>query len=289
MIGAVKGAETIKLVNPNNYLLHCCMKKSVILFTGTFVASLASSFASPVLSDNFNSYTDGALVGQGSWAQTGATATSPIQVNSGVVTIGNTGQDIYDQFSSPVVLTDGQSLYFGLSINVSAAQATGDYFMHFTPSAGNSTLFYDRLFIQSTTGGYLLGLEGTSGGGATVSYGTGVLSLNSSYNLVLAYNYSATTPSNSVVAVYVNPTDSTVGNNTAYLSAAWGSSNADTNTIAAVNFRQGSSSAAPTLTVDNLVVSESFGDIVSPVPEPSTLALAAFGGVAALFGFRRRN
>ena len=264
------------------------MNKSVILLVAASLALLnTQAFATPVLSDNFNSYPNGNLTNGTTWFQTAAAA-NPVQVNNGVVTIGNTGQDVYSPFSSPVTLADGQSLYFGLAINVSAAQATGDYFLHFTPSAGNSSLFYDRLFVQSSGAGYVLGLEGTAGGGATVTYGTTVLNLNTSYNIVLAYNYSSTTPSNSVDAVYINPTDPTVGNNTAYLTAAWGSANADTNQIAAVNFRQGSSSAAPTLTVDNLVVSESFADVVA-TPEPSTLALAAMGGAAWLVAFRRRR
>jgi len=265
------------------------MKKSAAFILAAWLAfSGVSAFAAPTLSDNFDSYANGNLVGQGSWAQTGATATSPVQVNSGVVTIGNTGQDIYDPFSSPLTLADGQSLYFSVAINVSAAQATGDYFMHFTPDAGNSSLFYDRLFVKSTTGGYLLGLEGTAGGGAVVNYGTTVLNLGTSYNVALAYNYSATTATNSVVSVYVNPTDPTFANDTAYLSTPWGSTNPDTNQIAAVNFRQGSASSAPTLTVDNLVVSQSFADVIT-VPEPSSLALAAVGGIAFLVSFRRKR
>ena len=265
------------------------MNKTLIFSVALSAALLQHAKATVILSDDFNSYANGNLVGQGTWAQTGATATTPVQVNGGAVTIGNTGQDVYDPFSSAVTLGDGQSLYFGLAINVSAAQATGDYFMHFTPDAGNSSLFYDRLFIKSTTGGYLLGLEGTAGGGATVTYGTTVLSLNTSYNIVLAYNYFSATPSNSVDSVYVNPTDSTVGNNTAYLTAAWGSANMDTNRIAAVNFRQGSALNAPTLTVDNLIIATTFSDIVAPVPEPSTIALAALGGGACLLAYRRKR
>jgi len=265
------------------------MKIYKIIVSTSVVLSFSClcSFAAPVLSDNFNSYNNGALVGQGTWAQTSTSTVNPVQVNNGLVTLTNTGQDIYDPFSSAVTLADGQSLYFGLTLDVTAA-GTGDYFMHFTPNAGNSTTFYDRVFVQATTGGYFLGLEGTAGGGATVTYGTQVLSLGTSYNFVLAYNYSATTPSNSVDAIYINPTDPTVANDTAYLTAAWGSANADTNQIAAVNFRQGTAGSAPSETVDNLVVSTSFDDVV-PAPEPSTTALAAVGGLACLCAVRRKG
>lgn len=262
------------------------MKKSVVFLTAALALLSSQSFATPVLSDNFNSYPNGNLTNGTTWFQTSTPGATPVQVNGGVVTIGSSGQDVYSPFSSPVTLADGQSLYFGLTLNVSAAQATGDYFLHFTPNAGNSSLLYDRAFVKSTTGGYFLGLAGTSGG--TTTYGTTVLSLGTSYNMVLAYNYSATTPTNSTDAIYINPSSPTVGNNTPYLLAAWGTATIDTNQIAAVNFRQGSAPAAPTLTVDNLVVSQTFGDVV-PAPEPSTIALAAMGGAACLVAFRRKR
>ena len=263
------------------------MKKPVVLFLGVFLAlSKIESLAAPVLSDNFNSYANGNLVGQGTWAQTSTSATSPVQVNNGVVTIGSSGQDIYDPFSSPVTLSDGQSIYFGLTLDVTAAQATGDYFMHFTPSPGNSSLFYDRVYVQSSGSGYVLGSLGTSGGNPV--YGTTVLSFGTSYNFVLAYNFSATTPTNSTDALYINPTDPTVGNNSAYLTASWGSATTDTNTIAAVNFRQGTASAASTETVDNLVVSETFGDVLA-VPEPSILTLVSMGGMTCLVALRSKR
>ena len=263
------------------------MKKSVVFLTAALALLSSQSFATPVLSDNFNSYPNGNLTNGTTWFQTGAPGATPVQVNGGVVTIGSSGQDVYSPFSSPVTLADGQSLYFGLTLNVSAAQATGDYFLHFTPNAGNGSLFYDRAFVQSTSGGYLLGLQGTSGTGATVTYGTQVLSFGTSYNFVLAYNYFSATTNSAIDSIYINPTDPAVANNTAYLTAAW-QGNADTNQIGAVNFRQGSAGSAPTLTVDNLVVSQTFGDTV-PAPEPSTIALAAMGGAACLAAFRRRR
>jgi hypothetical protein len=105
----------------------------------------------------------------------------------------------------------------------------------------------------------------------------------------MAYNFSATTPTNSTGAVYVNPTDPIVGNNTAYLTANWlTTATPDTNSIAAVNFRQGSAGSAATLTVDNLVVATAFSDVVA-VPEPSTVVLAGLGGLVGLVALRRKR
>lgn len=274
------------------------MKKSLVSSLAfSFLAfSIVRSQATITFSDNFNSYVNGNLagltadaVGQGTWRETGTAAATPIQVNNGTVVLGTSGQDIYSALTTPTILSDGQSMYFSLSINVTAAQAAGDYFLHFTPSGGNSSAFYSRLFVKSVTGGFELGWLGTSGGTGLPTYGTTVLSLSTPYQVVMAYNFSATTPTNSTGAVFVNPTDPIVGNNTAYLTADWlTTGTADTNSIAAVNFRQGSAGNAPSLTLDNLVVATSFSDVV-PVPEPSTLVLAGLGGLACLGALRRKR
>src|SRR5262245_3371090 len=133
------------------------MKKLLYCASGLLLASLSSQ-ASPLFSDDFNGYSNGNLVGQGPWLQTGSVVTSPIQVSSGQAAIGPTGQDVYAAFPGGTnTLSDGTSIYAGLSLNVSAAQAAGDYFLHFTPSVGNSTLFPDRLFVKSSGTGYVLG------------------------------------------------------------------------------------------------------------------------------------
>jgi hypothetical protein len=272
------------------------MKKIVVFLAVALLSSSPRTFAAIVFSDNFNSYVNGNLagtsqdaLGQGTWRQTSTANATPIQVVNGAIAIGSSGQDVYSPLTTPTILSDGQSIYFSVAINVSAAQSGGDYFLHFTPNAGNFTLFYSRLFIKSVTGGFELGWLGTSGGTGLPTYGTTVLSLNTPYQVVMAYNFSATTPTNSTGAVYVNPTDPNVGNNTAYLTANWlTTTTPDTNSIAAVNFRQGSAGSAPTLTVDNLVVATSFSDVVT-VPEPSTLALAGLGGLACLGALRRKR
>jgi len=264
------------------------MKKSVFLFLGVFCAfGGVTSFAAVVFSDNFNSYNNGNLVSQGGWLQTSTTATTPIQVGSGVVSVGNTGQDVYDAFGSPVSTTAGGSIFVGLDLDVTAAQTTGDYFLHFGSTVGGTSGFYDKVWAKSTTGGYLLGSEDNNG---TVTYGSTVLTLGTTYRLVTEEDF-VSGPLNDTFEFYVNPTDLSVpANNTAYLTATWSGSTAEASSYAEINFRQGSSSAAPTETIDNLAVGTAFSDVSTfPAPEPSSLALAAVGGVACLVAFRRRR
>src|SRR5213594_3641898 len=126
------------------------MKKLFYCSCGLLLATVYGP-ASPLVSDDFNSYANGNLVGQGPWLQTGATATSPIQVSSSQVVLGTSGQDAYDPFpGGAITLTDGTSIYEGLTLNVSAAQLTGDYVTHFTPNAGNTLTFISRLFAKSS-------------------------------------------------------------------------------------------------------------------------------------------
>ena len=102
------------------------MKKSVILSLAMgFALWQTAALASPLLLDNFNSYANGNLVGQGNWTITGSSVVNPIQVNNGSVALLTTGQDAYDPLSSQVALSDGQSLYIGLNLNVSAARNRG--------------------------------------------------------------------------------------------------------------------------------------------------------------------
>lgn len=241
--------------------------------------------ATVIFSDNFNGYNNGNLVGQGGWLQTSTSTVDPLQVNAGVLSVGNTGQDAYSAFGSAVSTTAGGSLFVGLDLDVTAAQATGDYFLHFGATVAGTSGFYDKIWVKSSGSGFVLGSQDNNG---TVTYGSTVLSLGTSYRLVTEEDF-VSGPLNDTFEFYVNPTDlTTAANNTAYLSATWSGTTAEASSYAEINIRQGSSTAAPTETVDNLIVGTDFSD-VSAVPEPSTLALAGFGGVAGFLALRRKK
>lgn len=268
------------------------MKKLLCFCCGLLVTTVGLK-AAPVFSDSFG-YPDGALLGQGGWTITGTSVVNPIQVSSGQVALTTTGQDAYSALpGGPITLGDGDNFYIGLSLNVSAAQATGDYFLHWTPTVGNTSLFIDRLFVKSSGSGYVLGWLETAGGTLAVpSYGTAELSFDTAYRVVVAYHNVAGTL-NDTGALYVNPfTDVSVElNNTPYVTKSWTSTSPENETVAALNLRQGTASSAPTLTLDDLNASKAFSEVTTftPIPEPSALSLLGGFGLLAWTLIRRRK
>jgi hypothetical protein len=231
--------------------------------------------------NDFNGTTNGNLVtdattGQAGFVQTGASTVNPIQVNNGVVTLTTTGQDVSAAFS-PV--SAGSSVYTEAVVTVTAA-ATGDYFLHLAnTNAGIS--FQSRLFVKAgvTAGTYLLGAQASSSG---VVYGTLELPINVATNVVMRYDI-VSGATNDVMTLYVNPTNSDELLNVPYLAATTFTQAENTQTLGAVNFRQGTTGSSPNVTIDNLTVATTFAEVV---PEPSALGLL---GIAGVFGLRRRR
>lgn len=266
------------------------MNKVILAGVAANFLGVSSSFGATLFSDDF-SYSNGNLVGQGGWLQTSTTATSPIQVSNGAAVLGTSGQDIYAPLVSSLSLSAGTSFYYGLTINVSAAQATGDHFAHFTPVVGDSTAFFGRTYIKSSGAGFVLGYMETSGTGSSVNYGSPVLSFGQSYRVVVAYN-SVNGTLNDTASLYVNPSDTVFeSNNTPYLTDTWTSVSTEPAVAVAMNLRQGTAANAPTLTVDFLSAGDAFSSAArfSPVPEPSTWALFGAGVIGLALVVRRKG
>jgi len=246
--------------------------------------ALAAAIAAPpsaaraaiVFSDDFSSPA-GPLAGTtpdvgGVWTPT-ASALTPIQVDGAAALVKTSGQDEYSAFTAPVPNTGLGLITTSLNLTVTAAQANGDYFAHLSDPVGTTSVFVQRLFARSTTGGFQLGLVDTSGTGSTITYGAGVLALNTPLNVDVLWTL---VPGSNNDTFVVN-----VGG-LPYLTHTWTSMTAEPPALSAANLRQGSAGNAPTVTVNSYAVD------ANVIPEPASWALAALALACSSIIARKR-
>jgi hypothetical protein len=263
------------------------MKKQLLSLAVCVLAGVISTtHAAIFLDDDYSTFANADLVGQEGWLQTSTATANPIQVLNGDVILGTSGQDAYKALSSAVPSDSGTSLYTGINLSLSAAQATGDYFIHLSNPLATTSNFYQRLFARSSGEGFQLGLVDTSGTGFATTWGVTVLSFDTLYTVVVAWDFVAGA-TNDAFAVYVDPASLIRVENTPYLTHTWTSATAEPAALAAANFRQGSASNAPTVAIESLIVTDSFA--LAAVPEPEHYALGVAGLLFAVVLLRRRT
>ena len=268
----------------------------------TLMLALASSHAANYLTVDFaTGYTAGSLAGitganaagQNDWKQTSTSTTTPIQINANQqVVIGASGQDVYKAFTSAFTKSDGTSIFLRSRFALTGSTTTGDYFMHLSPTAGETQNFLGRIGAKLTVAGastYLLGVQSTSGTGGLMTYGTSALNLNTFYDVILKWDFVAGGV-NDTFSLFVDPTSNVLATLNPYVTANWLSTTAEPTTLAAVNLRQGTAGNATTALVSSLSVGSSLSD-VGVVPEPSSGALLVLGGVSlvAIRSLRKKN
>lgn len=265
-------------------------KASLFLAATVLTAGLASpSMAAVLFSTGFSSptYTNGVLnvgadtttPGQDGWLNTSGGGTNNITVSglpaNGLVSMTTSGQDVRRLFDGGATVTSG-SIWFSADISVSAAQATGDYALHM--GDGSTTIFNARTYIKSSGAGYVMALG--TGTGTAVTYGTTELPFNQLQHILVRYDLVAGA-ANDTGALFVNPSTPDGSGDTAYVNAT--TIGTDASSFASFSLRQGSATAAATLTVDNISVFTAGGGVV---PEPASLGLLAIAGGAMI---RRRR
>ncbi|MDR3610584.1 MAG: T9SS type A sorting domain-containing protein [Ignavibacteriaceae bacterium] len=187
----------------------------------------------------------------------------PGYANSGIgnaVFLTTSGEDVYRKFDSGDTLNSG-SIYVSALIKVISAGPwvnnfpTWDYFLHL----GNGSTDYGALlFVSSNESGFRFGISNKP----NTVVGGRLCNFNTTYLVVIKYSFIAGN-SNDVASLFVNP--SLLGSEPSPDASYSGWPSVDLSYVDRIYLRQGSADNAPTLIIDGIRVSNSWGDAPLPV------------------------
>ncbi len=194
----------------SSYLNRFALLAAAVLFV------TVSANATLLLTDDMTGYTTAAnLDGQGSWTFSGSGPHSTVQNTTPLTYSGYNGgggnyvvmgtpsgttSRTYKGFTSTTAI--GNTFYASFLIRLTATTATGDYFITLgDPTTG--TTYGPRLFAKTSGAGFVLGV-GKNVNVASAVFGTTVLSLNTTYLVVMRFT-GVTGNANDLAYVWVNP------------------------------------------------------------------------------------
>lgn len=236
------------------------------------IAFISSTYAAVLISDDFstNGNLNGSSPDMGTVWDDHSGTTNLIQVINGAAMISNadSGEDVHTQFTATV--TTGSVFYsFDLSVaTISTFNTVREYFAHFaTPGV---TDHIARLsVVDSADGDYTLNISNSSA--VDTNWDAG-LSFDLEYQVVVGYSYDTGESTLWVNATSIN--DAGVTTTTSDSSGPLGS----------FAFRQADSGGNEQITVDNLIVTTTFAEVI---PEPSSVLLSVLS--ASLLILRRKR
>ncbi|MDP2366167.1 MAG: hypothetical protein Q8M94_20640, partial [Ignavibacteria bacterium] len=248
------------------------------------ISSINFSIQQQLFEENFDYAVGDSLNGLNGWVvQPTASYVNTIKVVSPGLTysgypsvsgnsakVDTTGQDIYHAFTSQ----SSGSVYAAFLVNFTKVTATGDYFFHYTESAGSNT-FNGRVFAKLSGTEISFGLM--KGNAGTAAYTTSTYALNTTHLVVLKYTFNTGTTTDDSVYLFINPT---IGSIEPAANLSYGSSNTDFTGCGALNLRQGTAANAPRLSLDGIRVGTSWADVLplagSPIIVVSPATLSGF-------------
>ncbi|MEP7164080.1 MAG: putative Ig domain-containing protein [Ferruginibacter sp.] len=260
------------------------MRLLSFVFFGMMMICSGSGMAQ-VLTEDFN-YTPATALTTNGWTAhsvggtntiliTTPSLTYPSHPGSGIgnaITMTTSGEDDNRTFTA---ITSGTA-YASFLVNITAAQATGDYFVGLLT---NSTTFPIRIYAKSTAGGFFFGLSKANG---AITYETTVRTIGLTYFLVTNYIYNGAA-ADDVVNLWVNP--ALGGSEGAATIPAINGAVADITTITGVYVRQGTAANAPTPRIDAIRVGSTWAQVTAAAAIPVVTPASPAGTVGTSFTY----
>ncbi|MBP2619489.1 GEVED domain-containing protein [Chryseobacterium jejuense] len=248
-------------LKPTYYDVRKYTFRSAWIILMTF-SSFTAVKSQNLLTESFN-YVSGTLLTNANWLQFAA-GTPTIAVSNGnlpstgtivnnfgnKVSLASSGQDVYRSFTAVALNTTTPAVYASAVVNVSAAQATGDYVISLNDIA--------RLYIRSNGTGFSFGVMRSSG---TVAYESTVRPFNTNIRVVLKYEQ-VTGAANDIVKLYADPASGTEPS-TADISHT--GTAADMTSASYIALMQGTAANAPILEVDGITVGTTWASVTSAI------------------------
>ncbi|RNA62766.1 hypothetical protein D1631_12885 [Chryseobacterium nematophagum] len=221
--------------------------------------------AQTLLTESFN-YPSGTLLTNAHWSQQSGGSPSVTVANGNLtypntisnnigskVSLSSSGQDVYHSFTSASLDASNPGVYSSLIVNVSQAQAIGDFFFALGASGPNASVY-----IRSNGIGFSFGVGKTA---ASAEYETTVRPFNTNIMLVLKYEF-VTGAQNDEIKLYVNPS---LASEPVTADIVTAPAISDVGSLTYAFLYQGNAANAPTLEVDGINVGRSWASVTSAI------------------------
>ncbi len=195
---------------------------------------------------------------------TGPSLTPAGSPSSGVgnaVTMTTSGEDVTKVFAPAITSGDAYASFF---VNVTSAQATGDYFF----ILNDGSTFRPRVYVRSSGAGFVFGVSKST---TSIVYETTVRSFSTIHLVVLKYTFNPIA-TDDVVSLYVNPV---LGSPepTATIAPTTNGGATDAVSLDRIALRQGAASSASAQVIDGIRVGTTWAS-VTPVSTPTTSSIS---------------